>query len=362
MDIVFATENPFLPQVFGGTEVNTHQLAQELTKRGHRVVVLAKLSRADLFGLWREARAAVTRKRVHVDEDLGYRVVRARRPREIVEELPRFDVAVLMNAGMLEMAQRFSQAGVPSVGYLNGVTELLGWKQEDVRGANASFKGFIAVSEFAARRFHDVHGAEAVVLPPIFRADDYVTQVVGHQVTFINPVPLKGVRLALNIAERCPDIPFCFVRGWRMGVKALAGLKARIRGLPNVTLRSSTYDVRSILRDTRILLVPTSLGWEETWGRVVSEAQLSGIPVVASNHGALPEAVGPGGILLGFTEAPEVWAGAIRALWTDPALYRDMSDAARQHSQRPQLDPDRQIDKLLATLQSFARRSGPGSS
>ena len=54
-------------------------------------------------------------------------------------------------------------------------------------------------------------------------------------------------------------------------------------------------DMRSVYRDTKVLLVPSQ--WLETWGRVATEAQFSGIPVLASRSGALPEAVGPGGIL-----------------------------------------------------------------
>ncbi len=43
MDIAFVSGNPHLPQVMGGVEVNTHELANELVRRGHRVSVLAKL-------------------------------------------------------------------------------------------------------------------------------------------------------------------------------------------------------------------------------------------------------------------------------------------------------------------------------
>ena len=61
----------------------------------------------------------------------------------------------------------------------------------------------------------------------------------------------------------------------------------------------------------RILLVPSV--WEEAWGRVVTEAQLSGIPVLASAIGGLPESVGPGGILVPPGSDVEVWDAHLRS-------------------------------------------------
>lgn len=42
-------------------------------------------------------------------------------------------------------------------------------------------------------------------------------------------------------------------------------------------------------RDMKVLLVPSL--WLEAWGIVVIEAHLRGIPVIASDSGALPEAM-----------------------------------------------------------------------
>jgi glycosyltransferase involved in cell wall biosynthesis len=110
--------------------------------------------------------------------------------------------------------------------------------------------------------------------------------------------------------------------------------------------------MRAIYRQTRILLVPSQ--WEaETWGRVVTEAQFSGIPVVASARGGLPEAVGPGGLVLGHDEPATVWAGAIGDLWSNADRYRQFSEAALKHSARPAVDPDRQLPLLLSALERF---------
>src|SRR3546814_2686176 len=88
-------------------------------------------------------------------------------------------------------------------------------------------------------------------------------------------------------------IPFCFVEGWPMNREEKAALDARVAAHPNLRLQARTHDMREVYRRTHTLLVPSQ--WEEAWGRVVTEAQFSGIPALASDRSGLPEAVGPGG-------------------------------------------------------------------
>jgi glycosyltransferase involved in cell wall biosynthesis len=254
---------------------------------------------------------------------------------------------------MVEFAKGFSQAGTHSVAYLHGVTEFKSWESSFVRGPDALFCNIWSLSKFTADRFRQAHGLESRVIRPIFREERYKTQVTGHHVTFINPVPEKGVDRALQIAALCPDIPFVFVLGWPLGIGGLLSLKSRLRHLANVQLRSSTYDIRKIHRTTKILLVPTSLQWDETWGRVASEAQISGIPVVASNHGALPESVGIGGILIDYERPAEDWASEIRKLWIDEAYYTKVSQAAAAYACRIEINPKAQVDLLEGTLKSI---------
>ncbi|HXC29356.1 MAG TPA: glycosyltransferase, partial [Stellaceae bacterium] len=86
------------------------------------------------------------------------------------------------------------------------------------------------------------------------------------------------------------------------------------------------------------------------WGRVVTEAQFSGIPVITSDRGGLPESVGPGGIVLPHNAPTAIWADTIATLWSNPGHYSQLSQAALQHAARADLDPDRQIAKLIEML------------
>lgn len=56
----------------------------------------------------------------------------------------------------------------------------------------------------------------------------------------------------------------------------------------------SVVDMEPVYDNVSVLIVPSL--WQEAWGIVATEAQLRGIPVIASNVGGLPEAkryVGP---------------------------------------------------------------------
>ena len=345
MNIAFVSGNPHMPQVLGGVEVNTHALAGELMRRGNTVWVLAKLSLRNRFGVWRAARLATSGQKVWVDRDLGYPVFRTRRPANHAASLPRPSVAVVQNGPMLDLAADFARIAVPSVAYLHG----LGFEDWPNQPTGLPFRGYIANSQFTATRFRQRFGMSPAVLPPLFRRSDYATEVIGSTVTFINPVAVKGVELALEIAALCPQIPFAFVRGWPLGFREEARLKREAKRLGNIELRDRTTDMRSVYRDTRILLVPSQ--WEdETWGRVVTEAQFSGIPVITSNRGGLPEAVGPGGIVLPYNAPASIWADAIVALWASEGRYAQLSQAALDHSARADIDPERQVSKLIDTL------------
>ena len=105
----------------------------------------------------------------------------------------------------------------------------------------------------------------------------------------------------------------------------------------------------SIYAATRVLLVPSKPG-HETWGRVASEAQFSGIPVLANDVGGLPEAVGPGGTIMPIDASPRAWAGALKRLWTDREHYEAKAAAALAYSRRGAINLDRQIHLLRDIL------------
>jgi glycosyltransferase involved in cell wall biosynthesis len=247
------------------------------------------------------------------------------------------------------MLQACAEAGMPAAIYFHGL-EFEDWVREG-RAPPARFKAsqVVANSQFTAERLASLWGIRAEVIRPYFKRELYQTTTSREVVTFINPVREKGVELALAIAAECPNIPFEFVQGWPLPIRDRFRLRKRLRRLPNVSLRPIAEDMRRVYQRSRLLIVPSH--WErETWGRVATEAQFSGIPVIAMNVGGLPEAVGSGGVLLGREAAAEGWAQEIRRLWSCEVAYGHLSQAAARHAEREEIWPSYQVRHLLRVL------------
>jgi glycosyltransferase involved in cell wall biosynthesis len=351
LDILFAGGNGYPPQAAGGVQSSTHYLARALAARGHHPHVLASLYGEGWFGLQSRARLKLSGRGFVTDTGLGYPVHRAWFPeRQVgpVVQAARPDVAVVQCHGTVPLATAFAAHGVPLVIYLRNVEfDELGGDLRTLPGAS-----FIANSAFTARRYAEVFGIEATVIRPTIDRTLYETTPDGDLVTFINPVPAKGLTRAIEIAAACPEIPFLFVESWHLSPEQRHQLSQRIAGLPNIRFEPRTADMKALFRRTRVLLAPSQ--WEEAWGRVASEAHCSGIPVVGSNRGGLGEAIGPGGVALDHDAPLEEWVGAVRALWSDPVRHAAASAAALSYSRRPELDSDRQFETFLSVIQSAA--------
>ncbi|MCL6532240.1 MAG: glycosyltransferase family 4 protein [Armatimonadetes bacterium] len=81
---------------------------------------------------------------------------------------------------------------------------------------------------------------------------------------------------------------------------------------------------------SEMLLYPS---FYEGFGLPPLEAMACGVPVIASNGGALPEVVGSGGILLPPTEYG-MWAYAIQTLMENEAVRAQIRERALQQAQR----------------------------
>lgn len=347
MKILLANAHPYLPQTMGGAQSSMHDLAVELARRGHEVSVLSGFTKQGWIGLRSRVQRKVQHRKYSIDYGLGYPVYRAWNALEVVADVVRHigaDVVVPQSWLPVRFAQELRDVDTRVVIYLRNVeTEELGGDPRDLEGTS-----YIANSQFTAARWKALFGIESKVIYPLVRRENYQTETTRENVTFINPHPQKGLEIALGIAKRCPEIPFVFVKSWTLNPEITKQLKMALATLPNVELKSSTRDMKSIYGKAKIVLAPSQ--WEEAFGRIAVEAHFSGIPVVASARGGLPEAVGPGGILIKSEATVDTWAEAVRKLWHDQAFYARKSQAARDYSIRPEMDSTQQIDNLLAIL------------
>jgi glycosyltransferase involved in cell wall biosynthesis len=206
----------------------------------------------------------------------------------------------------------------------------------------------IANSNFTSSRFMQSFGIRPAVLPPCVNHESYRTATNRSKVVFIGLVPQKGVERAFQLAEKRPDIPFEFIESWPLNQIDYLSLQRRAEPLGNVIVRRRVTDMRLVYSMAKIVLVPSV--WEEAWGRVCTEAQCSGIPVLASNRGGLPEAVGPGGILVDNHAPLDEWLAALSIMWDNLDAYLRLSEAALAHSRRKEIQFDFLVDELLNLL------------
>src|SRR5579871_3591564 len=344
MKILFVSGYGHLPQRFGGLESNTHDLARSLQRRGHKVAVLCGLEHGGYLGLRARILKKLYGEAAPADYFLGYATYRRWDPLKALPKLIaaiRPDFAIAQPCNHVPLAAALIRLSVPALVYLHDVE----WEELGDDPREHPQAHYISNSKFVADRFRQRFSLSSTVIPPLFRARKYAGRPKANGVTFVNPTPQKGLGIARELVRRCPEIPFTFVRSWKLSAADNAELQAFAGQHPNLRLIGPLRNMRRVYRHTSILLAPSLI--EEAWGRVVSEAHFSGIPVIASNRGGLPQAVGPGGILLDPEADIEMWVTALRRLWSDQAFYGKISQQALAYSHRPEIHPDRQVMQLL---------------
>lgn len=341
MRILFATDQTYLPHRVGGAQSSTHDLATMLQARGIEVAVLAS-SIAGLRG--RILRRVLGHVPLRGDACMGYPVFRASHPVNAVDKVLRSfpaSVVVVTSGSYAPLSIAFLQRGAPTIVYLRDVEiPMMGGTLP--RGPRV---GYISNSRFNATRLAAVAGIEPIVIPPLVRPERFRTETSRSRVLFVNPVPKKGVDVVFALAMTRPDIPFDVVECWPIDRLSWDRLAARARGLSNVALHRADVDPSRLYRHARIVLVPSM--WEESWGRVVTEAHCSGIPALASDRGGLPESVGLGGLLVGHQASLDQWRDALSSMWDDSRTYSALVAAAWRHGKRREIQPEVLIERFV---------------
>jgi glycosyltransferase involved in cell wall biosynthesis len=207
----------------------------------------------------------------------------------------------------------------------------------------------IVPSRFAANHYSRTLGLDCKVLSNIVDLGRVrVDKRSPRYLTFVTPSHEKGVyvfaRIADELGRRRPDIPILVVEG-RGTEQTLVdcGIDLRVRG--NVSLMANTPDPRHFWGVTRVCVMPSL--WRESQPLVAIEAMANGIPVVGSDRGGIPEALGKAGVVLSLPErltptsrvlpAPEEvspWIEAGIKLWDDEAHYNEQCRLALAESSR----------------------------
>jgi glycosyltransferase involved in cell wall biosynthesis len=113
-------------------------------------------------------------------------------------------------------------------------------------------------------------------------------------------------------------------------IRAAATADPRIRLMGQVPFDQVPTVMASL--DALVLPSLTTRDWCEQYGRVITEAMASGVPVIASDSGAIPEVVGDAGIIVSEGSTAEL-AATLRRVTLDPAIRRALAEAGLGRAQ-----------------------------
>ena len=232
----------------------------------------------------------------------------------------------------------------------------------------------IVPSEFARRHYRDKIGLDCHVLPyPL----DWDRCRVRSKTTSLRGLLRSSIRCWRKALARSSGSPRRWGEGGpisRSSWSRAGGTARPDRPRPGSGRRGqrpahAQYQRSpTILDPTRIIVMP-SLWWENQ-PLVAIESMINGIPVIGSDRGGIPEALGDCGFVLPLParltpttrdvpEAAEVepWVETIIRLWDDRALYEEQSLRAREEARR--WHPDRLRPLYADFFRDVRHQAGP---
>ncbi len=338
MRLLFVTGYGHLPDVVGGLQTTLHELCLALMQRGVEPSVLC--------GYTASVHADSAQPRS--DEWQGYPVMRSPEPINALPTIAALNepdaIVVLTGDKTVPMIVAAMQTGKPVGVYIHNVEyrEFGGvlLPDPDIR--------YFSNSRFTARRLNALFGLDSEVVYPLVQPDSYCLDSSREKILFINPSLPKGVEVFFRVAERLPHLAFRVAESWNLNGAWRDYCLQRADRLENVEWMSPTRDPAVLYGSARLLIMPSV--WEESFGRSVVEAQHSGIPVVASDRGGLPEAVGEGGICLPADSDVDTWVRTVEKLCADPALYAELSTKALANARSVEFSADYIVSVLLTGM------------
>ena len=217
---------------------------------------------------------------------------------------------------------------------------------------------FVCSSRFLARKSGDILVSDRKVVYPCPKLDFGVKGDPDGYIAMINPHRVKGVDTFYEIARLLPKEKFLLLESWKLDKEDIQNIEQRLEELPNVSFQRRVSDMAEIYSKTRLLLVPSV--WEEGFGMVAVEAQSCSIPVIASNRGGLPEAVGNGGILIDDYKNPKCWVDAINTILNYKETYAEWSVKAKMNAAKECFSSDASAKKYLQIAEEIASKKTHG--
>ena len=304
----------YIPEQMSGAEVMTHRMARYLVEAGHEVTVLTK---------WDDK---------VVD---GVRVKKWSRlenwPDQDSEEFKRADIVFTHLGQTQDTINKCIQHRKKLVHIVHNTFKMF---CVDIRTVNH----YCVFNSQWARETIGYKHPGVILNPPVdYREFLDVDRKKAECVTLVNVNENKGGRIFPEIAKKLPGLKFLGVDG---------GYEQQIRDMSvkNIRYVPQHPDIKDILKQTRILLMPSNY---ESWGLIAIEAAACGIPVIANPTPGLKSSLGDAGI---WVEREDIdgWAREITSL-QDAKAYAEAS--ARSLARAKELDPLPQLEAMEQFLQ-----------
>jgi glycosyltransferase involved in cell wall biosynthesis len=150
-------------------------------------------------------------------------------------------------------------------------------------------------------------------------------------VTMINTHPIKGIDIFNAVAKKMPAVNFLIVDSW-------TDVPPYVQQSSNIRHQRFTRNVRDIYSMTKLLLVPSLC--EEGPTRVITEAAINGIPVIANKIGSIPE----NGRMVQLVNPPEIRGYKTKGSVLFPVVNREDLEATVSSYEQAIL---RNLDKVF---------------
>ena len=339
----------------GGSGRSQRELAKQLVRLGHSVLVLADLETPERHTRWlyeqlsdlaakteRLPGGSLTR-RVERLPGRGWEIIELDGVTHRCSPIPEnaapgviadFRPDVVVGSSIQRLTWRkigslCSRHRIPTVLYLREKSALGHFARAQTPGS-----AFVANSQSLRDEVEDL-GHQCAFLPSVI--DTSITRTASTRTTalMINPIESHGVETLFELANRLPNIPFVVQESWPLRGEDLARVENESAALTNVEFRRALPPGPALYCDTRVLLVPHRI---DNRPRVIAEAQANAIPAIVSEFYGLVEAVGQGGLSLPLDDV-EAWCDALTRLWGDEAEYSGLCAAAAENSRREEIDP-----------------------
>ena len=275
MNLLFFTDRPFDFSCGAGRENNIHELATEFNRLGSQCFILSEAADVDVDCLedgytcdvMHDAFQNIKQYCIRRKIDVVFGFVKSSNLESAFSFLPQGSYICLRDADRLDLVDKTKAGGFRFASHHKYICDQL-------------FERFEIVSES---------------LPNPVDPSRYLTATTSEVVSFYDLSERKGFYIAVEIAKNLPQMPFLFCETWNPDQVESHIIDRLCTPLDNVSIVKRSEPVVNVLAKTKVLLLPSQWG---SGARMVVEAQVSGIPCVASTECGFRELVGDAGSVL----------------------------------------------------------------